>query len=451
MNQEKKVLQVGIEDQLSKRHTLAFGVQHLLGLTGIFLFPVLIGQAMGLETSMIGYLIQACFITTGIVTVLQSGKMLKLPVVQGPTAVFFAILLSVGLDQGLGTAFGSMMVAGMIMMLLSIPIKKWGLMAYVVRFVSPPLVYGTLLVIIGAQLAEIGLSGWFGVGGTTSINFFAALVTVLAVIILMVVGGNTILRRGSVLLGIIIGTIFYSIIQPISMTAVNEASWVGLPQLFPFGFSISIAAVGMFLLAFLHASAESVGMYNLLGGWSNQEISKERANRGLFGEFFGCTIGAIFGGLGTTSYPENIGIIRVTGIGSRYVTYTAGIVAIIIGFIPKIGILIASIPGSILSGASTILFGVIALSGIQMLSTVKWDDLNLTVAATAFIISLGTMHLPADIVEGMPYAVRSIVAEPMLVGLILLVGLNIIVNLIIRPRLEKETNDDYEKTLKNAG
>ncbi|MGN8646327.1 uracil-xanthine permease family protein [Gracilibacillus sp. HCP3S3_G5_1] len=451
MQDNQETLQVGIEDKLKGSQTVLYGIQHLLGLTGIFLFPVLIGQAMDLETSVVGYLIQACFITTGIVTILQSGRMLRLPVVQGPTAVFFAIILSVGQAQGLGAAFGSMMIAGIIFMLLSIPIKRFGLMAYIVKFVSPPIVYGTLLVIIGAQLAELGLSGWFS-NDSPGVNFLAALITVLAIIMLMVLGGNTLFRRASVLIGIIVGTIFYSILQPIDMSGVAGASWVGIPNIFPFGFSVSMAAVGMFLIAFLHASAESIGMYNLLGSWSKQTISKERANRGLFGEFLGCTIGSIFGGLGTTSYPENIGIIRVTGIGSRYVTLTAGIVSIIIGLIPKIGILIASIPGTILSGASTILFGVIALSGIQMLSKVKWDDLNMTVAATSFILSLGTLYLPENITENLPFAIQSIVTEPMLVGLILLVFLNTTVNIILRPKIEQfATKKPKKEVMKQVG
>ncbi|NUU61067.1 uracil-xanthine permease family protein [Paenibacillus agri] len=438
LHEENQVLQVGIEEKLSFGANLTYGFQHLLALTGIFLFPVLIGQAMKLEAGTIGYMIQACFLTTGLVTILQSGKMLKLPVVQGPTAAFFVAVLSAGTSVGLGTAFGSMAVAGVIFMLLTIPIRKFGLIGHVNRFISPPIVYGTLLIIIGAQLANIGLKNWFG-SANEGINFAAAGVTVICVLVLMIVGGNTLLRRGALLWGIVIGTVFYSIFGTANFSAVGSAGWFSLPSIFPFGFGVSIPVVILMLLAFLQASAEAVGMYTLLTKWGGQKMDSERVNRGLFGEFLGCTIGAVFGGLGTTSYPENIGIVRVSGIGSRYVTMTAGVMAIILGLIPKVGLFIASLPGPVLSAASTVLFGIIAVSGIQMVSKVVWDELNLVVAGSSFIISLGTMYLPTELTSKLPLAVQSIVTQPMLVGVVLLIGLNTVVNIWIRPVMEQRS------------
>lgn len=438
---EGKVLQVGIEDKLSIGANITYGFQHLLALTGIFLFPVLIGQALGLESSVIGYMIQACFLTTGIVTILQSGKMLRLPVVQGPTAAFFVAVLSAGASVGLGTAFGSMAVAGIIFMLLSIPIRRFGLIGHVNKFIAPPIVYGTLLVIIGAQLADIGLKNWFG-SAEIGVNFAASIVTVLVVLGLMIFGGNTILRRGALLWGIIVGTVFYAIFGTTNFSSVASAGWFSLPVIFPFGFGISIPIVILMLLAFLQASAEAVGMYTLLTKWGGQQLSTERVNRGLFGEFLGCTLGAVFGGLGTTSYPENIGIVRVSGIGSRYVTMTAGIMAIILGLIPKVGMFIASLPGPVLSAASTILFGIIAISGIQMVSKVVWDELNLAVAGSSFIISLGTLYLPEELTQGLPLAIQSVVTQPMLVGVVMLIVLNTVVNFWIRPMLERRSVPD---------
>ncbi|MBN2983073.1 MULTISPECIES: uracil-xanthine permease family protein [Cohnella] len=437
---DEQALQVGIEEKLSLGANLTYGFQHLLALTGIFLFPVLIGQAMGLDTGTIGYMIQACFLTTGIVTILQSGRMLKLPVVQGPTAAFFVAVMSAGASVGLGTAFGSMAVAGLIFMLLSIPIRKFGLIGHVNKFISPPIVYGTLLVIIGAQLADIGLKNWFG-SADVGINFAASIVTVVCVLALMVFGGKTILRRGALLWGIALGTVFYLIFGSSDFSAVASARWISLPEIFPFGFGVSVPVVILMLLAFLQASAEAVGMYTLLTKWGKQKLDAERVNRGLFGEFFGCTLGAVFGGLGTTSYPENIGIVRVSGIGSRFVTMTAGIMAVILGLIPKVGLFIASLPSPVLSAASTVLFGIIAISGIQMVSKVVWDELNLVVAGSSFIISLGTMYLPEELTADLPLAIQSIVTQPMLVGVVMLIVLNTVVNIWIRPRLERRARD----------
>lgn len=438
-HENNETLHVGIEDKLSIGANLTYGFQHLLALTGIFLFPVLIGQALHLEFQTIGYLIQACFLTTGLVTILQSGKMLRLPVVQGPTAAFFVAVLSASASVGLGTAFGSMAVAGVIFMLLALPIRKFGLIGHINKFIAPPIVYGTLLIIIGAQLADIGLKNWFG-SANIGVNFAASIVTVVCVLALMIFGGNTILRRGALLWGIIAGTLFFAVFGSVDFSAVATAGWFRLPEVFPFGFGVSIPVVILMLLAFLQASAEAVGMYTLLTKWGNQELDSTRVNRGLFGEFLGCTLGAVFGGLGTTSYPENIGIVRVSGIGSRYVTMTAGIMAVILGLIPKVGLFIASLPSAVLSAASTILFGIIAISGIQMVSKVKWDELNLAVAGSSFIISLGTMYLPAELTAGLPLAIQSVVTQPMLVGVVMLIVLNTVVNVWIRPALERRAS-----------
>nr|WP_239094421.1 solute carrier family 23 protein [Bacillus sp. B15-48] len=442
-------MKVGIEERLSLGENITYGFQHILALTGIWIFPGLIGAALGLDVGTIGYIVQACFITTGIITILQSGRLLKLPVVQGPTAAFFVAIMVTGLSQGLGTAYGSMTVAGLIFLCLAIPIGKWGIMGHCIKFMSPPIVYGSLLVIIGAQLSSIGVANWFGQAGTAgypSLNFLTAIITILSILLLMIFGGNSFLRRGALLWGIVIGTIFYMIFGSFNMTAVNEAPLFSLPEIYPFGFHVSWPVVVLMLIAYLQAAAEAMGMYVLLTDWDKQKLTKNRVNRGMFGEFLGTTIGSVFGGIGTTSYPENIGIIRVSGIGSRYVVMTAGIIAIILGLIPKIGVLIAIIPGAVLAGASTVLFGIITFSGIQMLSKVNWDELNLAVAGTAFIISVGTMFLPAEILAMLSPSVNSIVSQPMLVGVILLILLNTVVNMLIRPRLEKKNTNYHESS-----
>ena len=117
---------INIEEKFPAGKSAIFALQHVLALTGIWIFPVLIGQALQLYTAQVGIIVQACFLTTGIVTILQSSGMLRLPVVQGPTVVFFVVLISGAHIYGLGTAFGSMAVAGVVFALLSLPIRGWG-------------------------------------------------------------------------------------------------------------------------------------------------------------------------------------------------------------------------------------------------------------------------------------------------------------------------------------
>jgi len=427
---------IDIEERLPPKQVALFGLQHLLALTGIWIFPVLIGQALQLTTAQVGTIVQACFLTTGIVTMLQSSRLLRLPVVQGPTAVFFVCLIAGAQIYGLGTAFGSMAIAGAVFGLLSIPIRGWALFPRLAPLISTPLIFGTMLLIIGGQLAAIGLPNWFGQDGTVGVGFLAAVVCAIAVIGCMVFGGDTIIRRGALLIGIIVGSAVHIALAGIDLTTLRQTPILQIAQPLPFGFGVSWPLVGLMLLAYVQAGSEAIGIYSLLARWGRQSLSQQRIARGLFSEFVGCALGALFGGLGTTSYAENVGIIRVSGIGSRWVTMCAGAAAVVVGLVPVVGVAIASLPSPVLAAASTLLFGIIAMSGVQMMRSVVWDELNLAVAGTSFIVSLGCASLPPALFADQDPIVRSLCTQPILVAILLLVVLQLVVNVIIRPRIE---------------
>ena len=432
-------LQIKIEDKLSLPETALFGAQHLLGLTGIFIFPGIIGAVLGLSPQDTGYIAQMCFITTGIVTILQSSVILKLPIVQGPTAVFFSAILSTGATLGLGVAYGSMFVAALIFLLLAIPFGNLGLIGHLRAYIAPPIVFGSLMLIVGVQLATIGLPGWFGSAGASGfpvVNFLIAVFTIAVTLGCMVFGGNSLWKRGAFLWGIIAGSLVALIAGLFDLAPVAAAGWVSLPKIFPFGFGVNAGVVLAMCIAFFHATAEAAGMYTLITTWDPQELSVNRVNRGIFSEVAGCALGAAFGGLATNSYPENVGIIRVTGIASRYVTLMAGVLALALGFLPKVGTLIAVIPGPILSAASTVLFGVILVSGLQQLARVQWDELNIAVVAVPYMVAIGTLFFPSAVLDLIPVSIHNLFTQPILAVLILVMIFNVVINMIIRPRLK---------------
>jgi len=426
-------LDVGIEDRLPVGRTAVFGFQHLLALTGIWVFPILIGQVLGLTTQQVSHIVQASFFTVGIVTIFQSSRILKLPVVQGPTAGFFIAVMAGGAAYSLGAAFGSMLVAGFIAMLLTLPFAGLGLMGRLMKFIATPIFYGMLLVIVGAGLASVGLSGWFGVSQTPTFgmtSFWIACFTAAVVLLCMIFGGGSLVRRGALLWGVIAGTLLSWVVGVWHLPDFSSSSIVALPQAFPF-------VVLLMLLVFMQTGAEAMGIYSLLGKWGKQEITIDRVHRGLFSEYFGCALGAAFGGLGTVSYPENVGIIRVSKIASRFVTLTAGIFAVGLSLIPALSLLIAGLPPPVLAAASTILFGIIGVSGIQMLANIEWDELNICVAAPSFIVALGADYIPAEILAQLPPSVTGFL-KPIMLGTLMLVVLNIVVNHMIRPHLERQ-------------
>ncbi len=440
MANEKSPLTVGIEQKMNPGQLLLFAVQHLMGITFLLVVPGLIGAACGLADTDIGYLVQACFMTAGLVTILQSVFILKLPAVHGPTAVFMSAILTTGAAYGLATAYGSLLIAGIVVAVLSIPIGKIGLIGKCTRFLTSPLVFGTLMLIIGTQLSQIAIPGCFGTEGTATypwIDLAAAVITIIATAAFMLFGKKGMVKQGGLLWGIIIGTIFYAIVGDISFDSVASAAVVGLPRIMPFGFKVNIGVLILMLLAYLHSVSEALGMYSLIAGWDGQTVSEQRANGGIFGLALGNVVGTVLGGVPTTTYPENVGIIRATGVGSRFATLLMGVIAVLLGFFPKVGMLIAVIPSSVSSGATVVLFGMIAFSGIQHLRDVEWDDMNIITASIPYIISLGCMFLPESFTAMLPSAVQSIVTQPMLVGIILLVVLNTVNNMLLRPLYEK--------------
>lgn len=436
---QRGTLAVGFEEKLSAPRTGIFALQHLLALTGIWVFPSIIGGALSLRPDQVALMIQACFLLTGIVTVLQSSRILRLPIVQGPTAAFMVAIISSGAVFGLGTAFGSMIVAGCIFMLLSIPLKRFGLFGRVAGFVSSPVVLGTLFLIIGAQLAGIGAGNWFGVPGTPGFGVTSLVITIVTAVVVLgcLVLGRGIVKRGAIFWGIVGGGLLALVLGQWAVPNVFAGGLFGAPHVLPYGFAVEPSVVVLMMVAFLQAGTESMGMYSMVARWGGQEMEPARVDRGLFTEFAGTVVGALFGGIGTTSYPENAGIVRVSGVGSRFVTMTAGIIAIGLAFLPPMAQLLASVPAPVLGSASTILFGIIAMSGVQMLTGVHWDDLNLAVAATGFIVALGCQYLPTEITAALPPSIAAIVTSPMMMGMFLLLGLHGLINHGVRPYLAR--------------
>ncbi|MGI6879762.1 uracil-xanthine permease family protein [Microbacterium sp. gxy059] len=434
---------IGFDDPVAPHRSAVYGLQHLLALTGLWVFPTSLGAAVGLATEDVAKIIQGCFLLTGLVTILSSSRILRLPIVQGPTAALLVALITTGGAYGIDVAFGSMVVAGALSLILAFPLFKLGVYGHVAKFIANPLVFGTMFLVLGAQLASVGVSGWFQAMGDHGVwaSVVVAVVAATAVAACMIFGGRTIVKRMAILIGVVAGTLTAAALGAWTLPDLSAFSFVGLPEFAPFGLGFAWGAVPIMMVGFLQAAGESMGVYALLGKWSGQRIDVNRANRGLFVEFLGSAVGGLFGGIGSTSYPENSGILRVSGVASRRVTIAAGIFAVVLAFLPQFALFIASLPGPALSAAATILFGVITFAGVQQLGNVRWDDLNLVVAAVCFIVPVGLQAMPAEIVAQMSPTISGIITSPMMMSTVMLIVLHPLVNLVIRPLLGRRQPD----------
>lgn len=411
---------VGINDELPFGQALILGLQHVFGMTGMFVFPGLLGRSFNLPAERIAYLYGMTFVVCGFITVLQSVWLLRLPVVQGTYAGNFAALLAVGHMQsgGLGAAYGSFFVASLIWCLLSVPIRRMSFIALFARFLRAPLISGIVVMLTIIQVANVALPNWIGAAsspGFPLVNIFSGAIAV-AVLVGTTLWGGKYLRRGAILLGLASGTLCYAILRPISFRSIVRAPLLVAPQWFPFGFSVRPELVMVFLLVLIPAGMGSMAMYEMVAEWGNEKLPADRMSQGIFAVAIGSVLAGIVGAFSTIVYPDNMGMLRTTRVGSRYATLSAGLILIALGACIKFDMLLVLVPQPVVSAAATLLFGVVFMHGVQMLSKVEWDDRRLAVAGLAVLVGLGGLFVSSEVLQAMPLVAKLFVQQPVISG-----------------------------------
>lgn len=388
---------VGIHEGLPLGHLVMIGLQNVFGMTGMFVFPSLFGRAFDMPLDRIAYLYGMTFLVSGVTTCLQAIGPLRLPIVQGPYVGSFVGLMVLGHlpGAGLGVAFGSMFVACLCWALLSIPIRGISFVALFGDFFRHPMISGVMVILAMFQISVVSMPNWIGTAkdaGFPLVNFFAGGVSVVAFIAVTLWGGRW-MRRFAVLTGLILGTVFYSGFVPISFAPIATAPWVVIPKAFPFGFGVRFDAVLVFLFAFLPASIGSMSLYQVVARWGNEPMTPVRMSAGCFAAALGSALAGVLSGFSMQIYPDNIGMLRTTRVGSRYATLTAGILLVLLGCCVKFDMLLVLVPVVVISAIATVLFGIVMVHGIHLLGQVEWDDRNLVIGGAALMVGLGGLFV----------------------------------------------------------
>ena len=423
-----KVFEVGINGRLPLSQLVVLALQNVFGMTGMFVFPGILGRAFHLPDAQIAYLYGMTFMACGIITILQSVLLLRLPVAQGPYAGSFGALLTVGHLQsgGLGTAFGSFFAASLIWCLLTVPIRGRSVAGLFARHLRVPIIAGMVVMLIVVQIASVALPTWIGSRtspGFPGINLLSGAVAVAGIVFAMLWGGRR-LRRVAILLGLALGTLTYTAFQPVSFAAVAAAPLVVVPKIFPFGFGVRADFVVVFLLVLIPAGMGSMALYQTVAEWGEETLTPGRMSEGLFGVALGSVVAAVCGGFSTIAYPDNIGILRATRVGSRYVTLAAGIFLIVLGGCVKFDMLLVVVPIPVISAAATLLFGIVFMHGVHILAQVEWDDRRLIAAGLAFLVGLGGLFISPDVIRAMPLTLQLVLQQPVISGGLTLVVLH---------------------------
>ncbi|MFD6698511.1 MULTISPECIES: uracil-xanthine permease family protein [unclassified Microbacterium] len=369
------------DERLSWPATIAIGVQHVVAMFGAtFLVPILTG-----------FPVPTTLLFSGVGTILfLLITRNKLPSYLGSSFAFIAPVTAAtaahatGGDSGIGAALAGIVAVGVLLAIIGVVVHVAGV-KWVDRFL-PPVLAGTIVALIGFNLA-----------GAAYGNFAKAPVTAtftLAITIVFAVLFRGFLGRISIFLGVIAGYIFAGFRGELDFSAVDKAAWVGLPTFhFPdFGTPSVWSGIAMFLPVVLVLIAENVGHVRGVATMVEDPQINAQTGKALIADGVSTTIAGLFGGSGTTTYGENIGVMASTRVYSTAAYWVAGIAAILLSLSPKFGAIINSVPAGVLGGITTGLYGLIGVIGIKIWVDNRVDfsrPVNQYTAAVALVIAVG--------------------------------------------------------------
>jgi NCS2 family nucleobase:cation symporter-2 len=461
-----------VDEVLPAPQLFTLGLQHVLVMyAGAIAVPLIVGRVLQLPPEDVAFLISADLFVCGIVSILQSlgfGRWfgIKLPVMMGVTFASVGPMVSIGLanpgPEGARLIFGAIIGAGIIAILLA-PV-----MSRLLRF-FPPVVTGTIILVIGVSLMRIGINWIFGnpVGPTaprvvdpehaawlqglgdaaavpqglalapTMANPAYAPVTniLLSLVVLAIVVGVARFAKGflsniAVLTGIAAGGIIAASLGMMHFDKVAEAAWFAPITPFHFGMPIfdPILILTMTLVMIV-VMIESTGMFLALSDITGKRISQAELSAGLRMDGLGTIIGGVFNTFPYTSFSQNVGLVGVTGVRSRFVCVAGGAIMIVLGLIPKMGALVEALPTVVLGGAGLVMFGMVAATGIRILSKVDFTTNRNNLFVVAIAVGFGMIPLVApDFKMWLPHAIHPLIESGILLASIAAVILNVIFN-----------------------
>lgn len=391
---------VAPEERLSWGRTIGIGMQHVVAMFGATL----------LVPTLTGFPVNTTLLFSGLGTILfLLITRNRLPSYLGSSFAFIAPL-SASQQYGIAAQAGSILVTGLVLAAVGVAVKIAG--RRVLDAVMPPAVTGAIVALIGLNLAPNAAENFAS-------QPLVAAVTLL-VILLATVAGRGMVSRLSILLGVVVGWVFAALTGNLgddAVAAIDAAPWVGLPEFHAPSFNVSAIAVALPVLVVL--IAENLGHVKAVSEMTKRDLD-DLAGDALIADGLASTLAGGFGGSGTTTYAENIGVMAATRVYSTAAYWVAAFTAILLAFVPKFGALIFTIPTGVLGGACIVLYGLIGMLGVRiwMDNKVNFNNpVNLTAAAVALIAGIGNLTLTVGGVslEGIAWgSVGIIVAYPIM-------------------------------------
>ena len=378
------------DERLPFLSSLGYGVQHILAMFGgVIAVPLIVGGAAGLSGAEKGLLVSSALFVSGLATVLQTlGVPLfgaQLPLVQGISFASVSTMLTIisssgGGQTGLQHVFGSVIAAGVIGLVIAPFFSK------IVRF-FPPVVTGSIITVIGLSLMPVA-AGWIiGTNATapdyaSPSNIALAGFTLLVVLILSKIPQTS---RLAILLGLVVGTIGAFVVGKGNASGLSTANVVALPSPFHFGApAFAVGAIISMVIVILVIMVETTADLLAVGEVIGTKVDSRRVSDGLRADMLSSAVAPVFNSFPATAFAQNVGLVALSGIKSRYAVALGGGVLVLLGLSPWLAAVVGMVPLPVLGGAGIVLFGSVAASGVRTLSKVNYaNNQNMVVVAVA--------------------------------------------------------------------
>jgi len=436
-----------VDEVLPVPRLLALGLQHVLVMyAGAVAVPLIVGRALKLPPEDVAFLISADLFACGLATLVQCvgfpGVGIRLPVMMGVTFASVGPMLSMAASPEIGLLgiYGSVIAAGLFGILVA---------PFVSRLLPlfPPVVTGTIILVIGISLMRVGIN-WAGGGLPTLTKVVDGVpgafpnpaygqlqgLGISAFVLLFVLGlikwGSGFIENVAVLLGIVAGALLSSILGVMHFDKVIAAPWADIVIPLRFGVpQFHLVPIITMCIVMIVVMIESLGMFLALSEITGKAIDRDALSRGLRADGVGTLLGGIFNTFPYTSFSQNVGLVGVTGVRSRWVTVTGGCIMLLLGLLPKLAALVEAVPLVVLGGAGLVMFGMVAATGARILTAVDFKTNRHNLFVVAISIGFGMIPLAAPgFFKNLPHDLQPLLESGILLCAVVAVLLNAFFN-----------------------
>lgn len=397
---------------ISVKKAVPFGLQHVLAMFVSNIAPILIVTGVvKIPAAEAASLVQAAMIIAGIGSMLQLFPFWRigsgLPIIMGISFTFVSIFCVIGTKYGYGAVLGAALVGGILEGILGLGAAWW-------RKFVPSIVSASVVTAIGFSLLPIGANSFGGGFGNPEFGDWKYLtvgtITLISCLIFNI-KAKSFYKQLSVLFGLVVGYIAAFFFGMVDLTRMTTVSVLSLPALMPYELEFHADAIFSVFLIFLVSATETLGDTSALAAMGFGREAKDKEISGAITvDGFVSSLSALFGCMPITSFSQNVGLIAMTRVVNRKAIACGAAIMILAGFVPALGVILASLPDAVLGGCTLMMFGSIVVSGVRMISQCGYSQRNMSIAALSLSIGLGFTQTP-QIFRLFPDLFRSVFAE----------------------------------------